>query len=188
MVVVILNCCNVDFWFIIVLLVEGFWLCVGLLRRFSGWYLCGFWFVDIIDEFCWGMIYVDLVIWKLIVFLVCNIFVDLFCVFNLVGWFLFVWLCLVWKCVVIFFLIVDLFGSFGMMNFDLNIFIVNSGVYVLGVNDNISILVGGLGDIGGFVFDLDVFFNIVVYFNVFGGEVFVGMVGIFIGSVFNVGN
>lgn len=56
LVAVILNCRNADFRPIIAPSVEGLRSCVGLLRRFSGRYLCGLRSADIIDEFCRGMI------------------------------------------------------------------------------------------------------------------------------------
>jgi hypothetical protein len=51
-VAVILNCRNADFRPIISPAIEGLRSCVGLLRRFSGRYLCGLRSADIIDEFC----------------------------------------------------------------------------------------------------------------------------------------
>ncbi|KAK8861354.1 hypothetical protein IAR55_002173 [Kwoniella newhampshirensis] len=52
LVAVILNCRNADFRPIIAPSIEGLRSCVGLLRRFSGRYLCGLRSADIIDEFC----------------------------------------------------------------------------------------------------------------------------------------
>lgn len=49
---VILNCRNADFRPLIASSIEGLRSCVGLLRRFSGRYLCGLRSADIIDEFC----------------------------------------------------------------------------------------------------------------------------------------
>ncbi|WVQ94434.1 hypothetical protein IAU59_001513 [Kwoniella sp. CBS 9459] len=52
LVAVILNCRDADFRPIIAPSIEGLRSCVGLLRRFSGRYLCGLRSADIIDEFC----------------------------------------------------------------------------------------------------------------------------------------
>ena len=52
LVAVILNCRNADFRPLISPCIEGLRSCVGLLRRFSGRYLCGLRSADIIDEFC----------------------------------------------------------------------------------------------------------------------------------------
>lgn len=52
LVAVILNCRNADFRPLISPSIEGLRSCVGLLRRFSGRYLCGLRSADIIDEFC----------------------------------------------------------------------------------------------------------------------------------------
>lgn len=52
LVAVILNCRNADFRPLIASSIEGLRSCVGLLRRFSGRYLCGLRSADIIDEFC----------------------------------------------------------------------------------------------------------------------------------------
>lgn len=52
LVAVILNCRNTDFRPLISPAIEGLRSCVGLLRRFSGRYLCGLRSADIIDEFC----------------------------------------------------------------------------------------------------------------------------------------
>lgn len=52
LVAVILNCRNADFRPLISPAIEGLRSCVGLLRRFSGRYLCGLRSADIIDEFC----------------------------------------------------------------------------------------------------------------------------------------
>lgn len=52
LVAVILNCRNADFRPLIAPSIEGLRSCVGLLRRFSGRYLCGLRSADIIDEFC----------------------------------------------------------------------------------------------------------------------------------------
>ncbi|WVO17977.1 hypothetical protein L204_105675 [Cryptococcus depauperatus] len=52
LVAVVLNCRNADFRPVIAACVEGLRSCVGLLRRFSGRYLCGLRSADIIDEFC----------------------------------------------------------------------------------------------------------------------------------------
>lgn len=52
LVAVILNCRNTDFRPLIASSIEGLRSCVGLLRRFSGRYLCGLRSADIIDEFC----------------------------------------------------------------------------------------------------------------------------------------
>lgn len=54
LVAVILNCKNPEFKALIAPSVEGLRSCVGLLRRFSGRYLCGLRSADIIDEFCRG--------------------------------------------------------------------------------------------------------------------------------------
>ncbi|KAL1410219.1 hypothetical protein Q8F55_004224 [Vanrija albida] len=52
LVAVVLNCKNPEFRPLISPSVEGLRSCVGLLRRFSGRYLCGLRSADIIDEFC----------------------------------------------------------------------------------------------------------------------------------------
>ncbi|WVR04036.1 hypothetical protein IAU60_001035 [Kwoniella sp. DSM 27419] len=52
LVAVILNCRDADFRPLIAPCIEGLRSCVGLLRRFSGRYLCGLRSADIIDEFC----------------------------------------------------------------------------------------------------------------------------------------
>ncbi|ORY29534.1 fungal-specific transcription factor domain-domain-containing protein [Naematelia encephala] len=52
LVAVVLNCRNADFRPLIAPSIEGLRSCVGLLRRFSGRYLCGLRSADIIDEFC----------------------------------------------------------------------------------------------------------------------------------------
>jgi hypothetical protein len=52
LVAVVLNCKNVEFRPLISPSVEGLRSCVGLLRRFSGRYLCGLRSADLIDEFC----------------------------------------------------------------------------------------------------------------------------------------
>ncbi|BEJ16489.1 hypothetical protein CspHIS471_0510940 [Cutaneotrichosporon sp. HIS471] len=52
LVAVILNCKNPEFRPLISPSIEGLRSCVGLLRRFSGRYLCGLRSADIIDEFC----------------------------------------------------------------------------------------------------------------------------------------
>ncbi|WWC87490.1 uncharacterized protein L201_002380 [Kwoniella dendrophila CBS 6074] len=52
LVAVILNCRDSDFRPIVAPSIEGLRSCVGLLRRFSGRYLCGLRSADIIDEFC----------------------------------------------------------------------------------------------------------------------------------------
>lgn len=52
LVAVILNCRNADLRPLISPAIEGLRSCVGLLRRFSGRYLCGLRSADIIDEFC----------------------------------------------------------------------------------------------------------------------------------------
>lgn len=52
LVAVILNCRNADLRPLIAPAIEGLRSCVGLLRRFSGRYLCGLRSADIIDEFC----------------------------------------------------------------------------------------------------------------------------------------
>lgn len=52
LVAVILNCKTPDFAHLIAPATEGLRSCVGLLRRFSGRYLCGLRSADIIEEFC----------------------------------------------------------------------------------------------------------------------------------------
>ncbi|EIW69098.1 hypothetical protein TREMEDRAFT_11471, partial [Tremella mesenterica DSM 1558] len=52
LVAVVLNCRNADFRPLIAPSIDGLRSCVGLLRRFSGRYLCGLRSADIIDEFC----------------------------------------------------------------------------------------------------------------------------------------
>jgi hypothetical protein len=52
LVAVVLNCKNPEFRPLIPPSIEGLRSCVGLLRRFSGRYLCGLRSADIIDEFC----------------------------------------------------------------------------------------------------------------------------------------
>lgn len=52
LVAVVLNCRNADFRPLIAPSIEGLRSCLGLLRRFSGRYLCGLRSADIIDEFC----------------------------------------------------------------------------------------------------------------------------------------
>lgn len=54
LVAVVLNCKNPEFRGLISPSIEGLRSCVGLLRRFSGRYLCGLRSADIIDEFCRG--------------------------------------------------------------------------------------------------------------------------------------
>lgn len=54
LVAVVLNCKNPEFRSLISPSIEGLRSCVGLLRRFSGRYLCGLRSADIIDEFCRG--------------------------------------------------------------------------------------------------------------------------------------
>jgi hypothetical protein len=56
LVAVVLNCKNPEFRPLIPPSIEGLRSCVGLLRRFSGRYLCGLRSADIIDEFCRGML------------------------------------------------------------------------------------------------------------------------------------
>lgn len=52
LVAVVLNCKTPDFAHLIAPATEGLRSCVGLLRRFSGRYLCGLRSADIIEEFC----------------------------------------------------------------------------------------------------------------------------------------
>ncbi|KAI5455410.1 hypothetical protein NCC49_000221 [Naganishia albida] len=52
LVAVILNCKTPEFAHLIAPATEGLRSCVGLLRRFSGRYLCGLRSADIIEEFC----------------------------------------------------------------------------------------------------------------------------------------
>ncbi|KAL0242352.1 hypothetical protein I308_105981 [Cryptococcus tetragattii IND107] len=172
LVAVILNCRNADFRPIIAPSVEGLRSCVGLLRRFSGRYLCGLRSADIIDEFC----------------RVCNIPVDSPRVPNSASRPSPAWLRPVRKRVATPPPIVDSPGSSAMMNFDPNTLISNSVVRASGADDNMTTSVGGIGDIGGSASDLDALFNTAAYFNVPGGEVSGGMAGISTGSVQNVGN
>ncbi|OXG10050.1 nuclear protein [Cryptococcus neoformans Tu401-1] len=172
LVAVILNCRNADFRPIIAPSVEGLRSCVGLLRRFSGRYLCGLRSADIIDEFC----------------RVCNIPVDSPRVPNSAGRPSPAWLRPVRKRVATPPPIADSPGSSGMMNFDPNILTANSGAHASGVNDNMGISAGGVGNIGGPASDLDALFNTAAYFNVPGGEVSGGMAGTSTGSAPNVGN
>lgn len=75
-----------------------------------------------------------------------------------------------------------------MMNFDPNTLTANSGAHASGVNDNMGISAGGVGNIGGPASDLDALFNTAAYFNVPGGEVSGGMAGTSTGSAPNVGH
>ena len=52
LVAVVLNCKTPEFSSLIPAATEGLRSCVGLLRRFSGRYLCGLRSADIIEEFC----------------------------------------------------------------------------------------------------------------------------------------
>ncbi|WVO24106.1 uncharacterized protein IAS62_005470 [Cryptococcus decagattii] len=172
LVAVILNCRNADFRPIIAPSVEGLRSCVGLLRRFSGRYLCGLRSADIIDEFC----------------RVCNIPVDSPRVPNSAGRPSPAWLRPVRKRVATPPPIVDSPGSSAMMNFDPNTLISNSIIRASRADDNMTTSVGGIGDIGGSASDLDALFNTAAYFNVPAGGISGGMAGISTGSMQNVGN
>jgi len=76
LVAVILNCRNADFRPLIASSIEGLRSCVGLLRRFSGRYLCGLRSADIIDEFCRSKSPLLGYSWDISLITVCNIPVD----------------------------------------------------------------------------------------------------------------
>ncbi|ODO06347.1 nuclear protein [Cryptococcus wingfieldii CBS 7118] len=145
LVAVILNCRNTDFRPIIAPSIEGLRSCVGLLRRFSGRYLCGLRSADIIDEFC----------------RVCNIPVDSPRVPDSAGRPSPAWLRPVRKHIATTPPISDSPASSGMMNFDPN---------ALHSTDSGRPSLGGLGGLGSSAPELEALFNTAAYFNVPGEQ------------------
>ncbi|WVQ73797.1 hypothetical protein IAR50_003378 [Cryptococcus sp. DSM 104548] len=165
LVAVILNCRNTDFRPIIAPSIEGLRSCVGLLRRFSGRYLCGLRSADIIDEFC----------------RVCNIPVDSPRVPDSAGRPSPAWLRPVRKHVATTPPVSESPASSGMMNFDPNAHTAatsssgnnnsSSGTELGGLGGLGGIGgLGGLGDLGSSAPELEALFNTAAYFNVPGSE------------------
>ncbi|WVQ78679.1 hypothetical protein IAT38_000766 [Cryptococcus sp. DSM 104549] len=155
LVAVILNCRDTNFRPIIAPSIEGLRSCVGLLRRFSGRYLCGLRSADIIDEFC----------------RICNIPVDSPRVPDSAGRPSPAWLRPVRKRVA-----TPPPGGHtespgGMMDFDPSSLV--NGVPGAGAGGagagpgGLSSGLSGLGDLGGSA-DLDALFNTAAYFDVSG--------------------